>query len=180
MPSRKTLSVAGSARPATIRKVSVELWFGKGGDRWDIGEASQIRRSASGLGICWTLANRPPRLPLLAGSCFGVGYDADYFELLGRALLGCGHMENAGRFFFLCGVRRVEYAAAIALFLARRSDPHNFRQLQSRLPERVRVLWRLTQFPPAIAEELRTLGWPEDTQEAIVMRKKARRTIRST
>jgi hypothetical protein len=101
-----------------------------------------------------------------------VGYDADYFELLGRALLGCGQVENAGRFLFLCGVRQVDYAAAIALFLARRSDPRNFRQLQSRLPERVRVLWRLTQFPAGVAAELRALGWPEDTQAAILARKR--------
>lgn len=117
-------------------------------------------------------------LPLLAGSCFGARYDEDYFELLGRALLGCGQAENAGRFLFLCGVRRPEYAAAIALFLARHSDPRNFRQLQSRLPERVRVLWRLSQFPRAVAAELRAMGWPEDTQAAIVAGKQARRTIR--
>jgi hypothetical protein len=117
-------------------------------------------------------------LPLLAGSCFGAGYDSDYFELLGLALLGCGQAENAGRFLFLCGARRPEYAAAIALFLARHSDPRNFRQLQSRLPERIRVLWRLAQFPPAVAAELRALGWPEDTQEAIVAGKQAGRTAK--
>lgn len=110
-------------------------------------------------------------LRLLAGSCFGAGYDTDYFELLGRALLGCGQTENAGRFLFLCGMRRPEYAAAIALFLLRNRDPRDFRQLQKRLPQRVRVLWRLTQFPAVVAAELRELGWPEDTQAAIVARK---------
>jgi hypothetical protein len=64
--------------------------------------------------------------------------------------------------------------------LARHSDPRNFRQLQSRLPERVRVLWRLRQFPPPVTAELRTLGWPEDTQAAIVVRKQAGRTRRCT
>src|SRR4051812_42705480 len=64
-------------------------------------------------------------LPLIAGSCFGAGYDVDYFELLGRTLLGCGQVENAGRFLFLSGIRRPEYAAPIALFLARHSDSHN-------------------------------------------------------
>lgn len=113
-------------------------------------------------------------LRLLAGSCYGAGYDTDYFELLGRALLGCGFIENAGRFLFLCGVRPDEYTAAIARFLSRSSDPRNFRQLQSRFPERIRVLWRLTQFPPTVAAELRTLGWPEDTQAAMLARKQAR------
>lgn len=113
-------------------------------------------------------------LRLLEGSCFGAGYDTDYFELLGRALLACGHTENAGRFLFLCGVRRPEYAAAITLFLVRHSDPTNFRQLQSQLPERVKVFWRLVQFPPVVAAELRNLGWPENIQAAILARKQTR------
>lgn len=111
---------------------------------------------------------------MLAGSCYGAGYDTDYFELLGRALLDCGQAEHAGRFLFLCGVRRPEYTPAIAWFLARHSAPGNFRQLQSQLPERVRVLWRLAQFPPVVAAELRAAGWPEDTHAAIVARKQAR------
>jgi hypothetical protein len=117
-------------------------------------------------------------LPLLAGSSFGVGYDTDYFELLGRALLGTSQIENAGRFLLLSGVRRPEYDAAIATFLARSGAVRDFRQLQSRLPERVRVLWRLSQFPPIVAAELRALGWPEDAQAAIVARKQARQSNR--
>ena len=119
-------------------------------------------------------------LPLLAGSCFGAGYDADYFELLGRALLGCGQADNAGRFLFLSGARLPEYSVVIVGFLMRHGDPHNFRQLQSRLPERVRVMWRIAKFPPVVAAELRALGWPEDTQAAIVARRQARRTRRCT
>lgn len=110
-------------------------------------------------------------LRLLSGSCFGAGYDRDYYELLGRALLATGHPENAGRFLFLSGVRKPEYDAPIAYFLARHSDPRNFRQLQSQLPERIRVLWRLSKFPANIAAELRALGWPNDTQAAIIARK---------
>lgn len=96
---------------------------------------------------------------------------AKNFELLGRALLDCGQVENAGRFLFLCGVRRAEYGAAIDRFLGRHSDLRNFRQLQSRLPKRVKVLWRLRKFPPVVAAELQALGWPEDTQAAIVARR---------
>lgn len=113
-------------------------------------------------------------LRLLASSCYGVGYDVDYFELLGRALLGCGQIDNAGRFLFLSGVRKPAYEAAITRFLSRNSDPNNFRQLQSQLPERVRVMWKLCQFPPIVASELRSLGWPEDTQAAIIARKQTR------
>jgi hypothetical protein len=109
-------------------------------------------------------------LRLLTGACYGTGYDVDYFELLGRALLECGQVENTGRFFFLSGIRRSEYEAAIAKFL-KQNDPNNFRQLQSRFPKRAQVLWNLKQFPPIVASELRSLGWPEDVQSAIVSRK---------
>jgi len=112
-------------------------------------------------------------LPMLAGSAYGAGYDTYYFELFGRALLECGHAENAGRFLFLCGVRRREYVRPIEWFLTRHHDPRNFRQLQSQFPMRVRVFWHLRQFPPLVAKELRDLGWPEDTQAAIVARKHA-------
>ena len=100
----------------------------------------------------------------------GTGYDPDYFELFGLALLGCGQTDNAGRFLFLSGVRRPEYTSAITRFLTLHSDHQNFRQLQSRLPERVRVLWRLEQFPPVVAAELRAAGWPEDMRAAIIAR----------
>ena len=100
----------------------------------------------------------------LQRSCFAVGYDTEYFELLGRALLGCGNVVNAGRFLFLSGKRESEYAEAIALYLSRNSDRKNHRQLQSSFPHRVRVMWKLHQFPAVVADELRALGWPECSQ----------------
>lgn len=116
-------------------------------------------------------------LSLLAGSCFGAAYDCEYFELLGRALLKCGYVVNAGRFLFLSGVRAAEYEEPISIFLGRHSDRRNFRQLQSQLPERVRVLWKLAQFPSIVAAELRLLGWPEDMQREIILRRASRRTM---
>ena len=106
------------------------------------------------------------RTPLcvFSGACYGCGYDTDYFELLGRALLATGSIVNAGRFLFLSGCREARYQAAIDVFIRRSHDPDNFRQLQSQLPERVRVIWRLKGFPRPVADELRALGWPEDTQ----------------
>ena len=101
----------------------------------------------------------PAALRLLEGSCYGAGYDIDFFELLGRALLACGRAENAGRFLFLSGARRPEYADAVALFLARNSDPRDFRQLRSRLPERLRCVTSAAKFPPVVGAELRALGW---------------------
>lgn len=102
----------------------------------------------------------------LQRSCFAMGYDVEYFELLGQALLGCEKLENAGRFLFLSGKRQPEYAEPIAIYLARNSDEKNYRQLQSSFPRRVRVMWQLRKFPLVVANELRALGWPECTQPA--------------
>jgi hypothetical protein len=112
-------------------------------------------------------------LRILAGSGGTYGYDVDFYELFGCVLLRCGEIDNAGRFLFLSGVRKPEYEAAIKSFLSKSSDPKNFRQLQSRLTKTARVMWKLKQFPPTVALELRALGWPEDTQAAIVARKQA-------
>jgi hypothetical protein len=101
---------------------------------------------------------------ILAGGGSTYAHDVDYFELFGRALLGCGEIDNAGRFLFLSGVRRPEYEAAIKSFLSKNSDPNNFRQLQSQLTKGARVMWKLKQFPPTVSSDLQALGWPEDTQ----------------
>ena len=127
--------------------------------------------------VLLSMGDAKAALSLLAGSCFGAAYDCDYFELLGRALLECGYVVNAGRFLFLSGVRAAEYEEPISIFLGRHSDFRNFRQLQSQLPERVRVLWKLTQFPSTVAAELRILGWPEDMQCEIILRRASRRTM---
>ncbi|WP_337175152.1 hypothetical protein [Paludisphaera sp.] len=110
-------------------------------------------------------------LALLAGSAYGAGYDSDYFELLGLALLGCGQHENAGRFLFLSGRRLPEYRAPIERFLSRHHDPNNFRQLHSQLPMRVRTMWKLDRFPEAVRDELKALGFPDDIQRYFQRRK---------
>ncbi len=111
-------------------------------------------------------------LRLLGGSCFGAGYDCDYFYLMGRALLLTDSIINAGRFLFLSGVRGPEVSLPIAEFIRRNSDRNNFRQLQSQFPLRVRTYWHLSRFPASVASDLRKLGWPEDTQQEIVRRKR--------
>ena len=64
-------------------------------------------------------------LKLLAGGCYGAGYDPEYFVLLGRALLGVGRESNVGRFLFLSGSRSAEYCAPISRFLSHHHDPRN-------------------------------------------------------
>lgn len=111
-------------------------------------------------------------LRILVGSAFGAGYDVDYFELLGQALLGCGQPENAGRFLFLSGQRPPEYREAIETFLSRHHDPRNFRQLHSQFPARVRMIWKIASFPEPVYLELKALGFPEDIQEYFIGRKR--------
>lgn len=109
----------------------------------------------------------------LARSCFGAGYDPPYFELMGQALLGVGEAVNAGRFLFVSGARAPEYEEAISLFLTRHHNPQCFRQLQSQLPLRARVMWSLHQFHRTVADDLRALGWPENTQLAMEQHRRA-------
>ncbi|WP_210420315.1 hypothetical protein [Aquisphaera giovannonii] len=39
-----------------------------------------------------------------------------------------------------------------------------FRQLDSRLPLRVRTMWKIARFPDIVHRELKRLGFPEDIQ----------------
>lgn len=97
----------------------------------------------------------------LARICFGAAYDTEYLELFGRALAMDGQAENAGRFFFVSGVRNPEYLPAIELFLHRHHNPNSHYQLLSQLPMRMRSISNLNHFPLAVANELRLLGWPD-------------------
>jgi len=113
-------------------------------------------------------------LKILAGSAYGAGYDHDYFELMGMALLGCGHYKNAGRFLFLSGQRKSEYEKAIVLFLSCNHDPNNFRQLHSQFPKRVKTMWKISKFPKQVYKELKKLGFPENIQQYFIQRNNSR------
>jgi len=118
-------------------------------------------------------------MTILSGAVYGAGYDPDYFELFGTALLGCGEIENAGRFLFLSGQRRPDYEMPITIFIDRNHDPHNFRQLHSHFPQRVRDIWRLTKFPDIVHRDLQALGFPEDIQQFYTAQRDARRARRN-
>jgi hypothetical protein len=106
----------------------------------------------------------PEAVAILSGGVHGAGYDPGYYELLGQSLLGIGQQEQAGRFLFLSGARRPEYAIAIETFVRMNSGGH-FRQLHSKFTFAARTKWRLDRFPQALADDLRRLGFPENIQE---------------
>jgi hypothetical protein len=56
---------------------------------------------------------------ILQGALSTFGYDTDLYEQYGQLLLLMGDDVEAGKYFFLSGVRKPEYREAIALFVNR-------------------------------------------------------------
>ena len=102
---------------------------------------------------------------ILAGR-LSQGYDAEVFELLGGILLGMGDAMQAGRYLFFSGVRKPEYAAAIALFVARhtRKDPHN---LLLAMPAVLRRVPHADK-PAQVLADLQELGVREKAVQEVV------------
>ena len=107
-------------------------------------------------------------LQLLAGAVHGMGFNQHFYELFGRVLLENNQEVNAGRFLFLSGSTKQEHQAAIETYIQRNHDPGNFRQLHSTFPESARTIWKLEKFPDTVAEQLRTLGFPENIQDNFI------------
>jgi hypothetical protein len=92
---------------------------------------------------------------ILQGAVSG-RFDPAEFEQLGQVLLAMGDKLEAGKYLFLSGTRRPEYAESIQLFLERfgRSDP-------KRLPQtfpRVARLERSEDYPLEVSIKLAELG----------------------
>jgi hypothetical protein len=85
-------------------------------------------------------------------------YDPATYEQLGQVLLRMGDDLQAGKYLFLSGVRKPDYAASIALYL-RRHKSGGWQSLLGTFPASARgATW--TQLPPAVREDLRNLGVP--------------------
>jgi hypothetical protein len=96
---------------------------------------------------------------ILQGAIRNEDYNVQLFEMMGTVFLRMGDLPEAGRFLFLSGVRRPEYLESIAIFLAkhRRREPRDFLYL---LPRKAR-LRTLSDYPDAVAQVLREMGFPE-------------------
>ncbi|HXD30397.1 MAG TPA: DUF6584 family protein [Pyrinomonadaceae bacterium] len=100
---------------------------------------------------------------ILQSSILHAGYDLALFEMLGTVLLRMGDMHEAGRFLFLSGARKMDYEAAIGIFLERhrKNAPQQFLAAfgkQARLST-------LADYPESVRDELIRRGFPENLQD---------------
>jgi hypothetical protein len=90
------------------------------------------------------------------------GYRSDVYEKLGNVLLQMSDLVEAGKYLFLAGSRNPEYADAIDTFVERyREKPQN---IFHPFPKSAK-LSKISEYPPAVADELRQLGLPEDLED---------------
>ena len=96
---------------------------------------------------------------ILQGSLSNADYNTELFEKYGIVLLKMGDLPEAGKFLFLCGVRKQEYGEAIGIFLHKygKNKPHDFFRA---LPRTARLA-TLSEYPDKVAQKLRDLGLPE-------------------
>ena len=105
---------------------------------------------------------------ILQGALPNAGYDAELFERYGVVLLKMGDLPEAGKYLFWSGARTQEYEEAINLFLRRhgRQEPKTFLRT---LPHKAR-LSKLADYPDAVANALRELGWSESLPWTVTRR----------
>lgn len=95
---------------------------------------------------------------ILSGRLGSAEFKPDVYEQLGRVLLQMGDDPQAGKFLFLSGVRRPEYAGAIDLFV-RRHSRGGWQSLVGSFPASARAAsW--ANLPPQVRDDLRALGVP--------------------
>ncbi|MFN2416463.1 MAG: DUF6584 family protein [Pyrinomonadaceae bacterium] len=96
---------------------------------------------------------------ILQGSLPNAGYDVELFEKLGIVLLRMGDLPEAGKFFFLSGVRKPEYEQAVVIFLRKyaKNKPHDLFRF---FPRGARLA-ALSEYPDEVTRQLRELGFPE-------------------
>jgi hypothetical protein len=87
------------------------------------------------------------------------GYDIRVYEEYGRLLLRMGDWVEAGRFLFLSGARKPEYAEAIALYLSKHKGKPA--QLFQSFPRKARLII-LSTYPPGVELDLREAGFPDN------------------
>ena len=95
---------------------------------------------------------------ILRGALPQVGMDAAVFERYGQVLEALGERLEAGKYYFLSGVRRPEYQGCIDLFVARHRRA-SLAHLLAQFPNTVKRV-EPDQFPPTVADDLKSLGLP--------------------
>jgi hypothetical protein len=85
-------------------------------------------------------------------------FDPALYEKYGTVLLAMGDSVEAGKYLFLAGTNRPEDLSAKALYLARHA--RKWENLYATFPSGAR-LPELSEYPKAVADELRRLGYSE-------------------
>lgn len=93
---------------------------------------------------------------ILQGRLGSQAYDPLLYEAYGAVLLEMRDLPQAGKYLFLSGSRRPEYAPAVGLFLDRHGKKGG-RALVDALPSRVRAL-PLDRLPEPVRQELLARG----------------------
>lgn len=101
---------------------------------------------------------------ILQGSLPNVGFNIQLYEEYGKVLLKMGDLPEAGKFLFLSGVRKPEYEEAIEIFLRKYGNNERYDFIRM-LPRQARF-GTLSEYPDAVAQKLRSMGFDE------VLRKK--------
>lgn len=95
---------------------------------------------------------------ILAGNIGNLGYSPELFEAYGEVLLATQDNVEAGRYLFLSGARKEQYAEAVTLYLGRYGGC--WANLVGTFPYTAR-LQELKDFPESVEAHLRLLGAPE-------------------
>ena len=85
-------------------------------------------------------------------------YDPYLYERYGQVLESSGDIVEAGKFYFLSGVRKADYQLSIGFFLTRYAKGH-INQLLTQFPTQARFP-RLDDYPEPISSELKALSFP--------------------
>jgi hypothetical protein len=95
---------------------------------------------------------------ILQGAIGHAGYETEIYEKLGLVLLRMQDLAEAGKYLFLSGARKPEYLEPIEIFIGRyQKKPHN---LYNQFPRSARLA-KIEDYPPAVADALRALNFPE-------------------
>lgn len=102
---------------------------------------------------------------VLQGRIAASGFDPALYEKYGTVLLAMGDLVEAGKYLFLAGADGPEYLNAEELYLSRHAG-NGWQNLYATFPSRAKLL-DLSEYPEAVADELRRLGYPEEERRKL-------------
>lgn len=102
---------------------------------------------------------------VLQGRIKASRFDPALYEKYGTVLLAMGDLVEAGKYLFLAGANEPEYLNARELYLSRHAR-HGWQNLYVTFPTRAK-LPDLSEYPEAVADELRRLGYPEEERRKL-------------